>query len=101
MPEDNEMQVPEPEGPPVMSDKAQETIQRAGKAAAVVVVGGAAAFLLLSVTAQSTSGALRSQQVKWQQRQADAAEEVARQSDHAACDGPSAAAKEAQEGRHE
>ncbi len=78
MADDAEMQVPEPEGPSVRSEGTQRNVKRAGNVA-VLVIGGTAAFLLLAVVATPTSGALRSQQVKWQERQRDMAETMAKE----------------------
>ncbi len=96
MADDGEMQVPEPEGPPVMSERAQKIVRRLGTMGLTVVIGGTAAFLLLAVVPTRTQGALRSQRVTWQERQSEIAADVAKQQGSA-----TEAAPEAREGAKE
>jgi hypothetical protein len=97
MADDDEMPVLDPEGPPVMSERTQKIVQQVGKAC-LMVIGGTAAFLLLAVVATPTSGALRSQHAKWQERQRETGEEVARQK---ATDAAPLPANGPEEGHHE
>jgi hypothetical protein len=99
MAENDGMLVPEPEGPPVMSEGAQKLVRRLGTMGLTVVIGGTAAFLLLAIVPTRTHGALRSQRVKWQERQAEIAAEVAEQQGPAAevvpaAEGPEEVARE-------
>ncbi len=101
MSEDSGMQVPDPEGPPVMSEGAQKIVRRLGVMGLTVVIGGTAAFALLAIVPTRTMGAARSQRVKWEERQMDIAQEVAQQQGQAEADAAPAVAEVPKEEGHE
>jgi len=70
-----EPQVPDPNGPPVLSycqEKFPWTKTRVGMTTTfIVAASGIVGFLVLASVATPTMGASRSHRIKWQQRQAE------------------------------
>lgn len=69
-----ESPLPDPEGPPGLSEQTQKAIAKALGTGFVIVAGGVAAFFVLGTLSVSTSGAPRSQRINWEQRRADIAQ---------------------------
>ena len=73
--------IPDPNGPPALSDRIEASCKLiAAVSAKVLVIGSVAgaaafvAFVALSAAPRRTSGALRSQRIKWEDRQNQIAE---------------------------
>ena len=77
---------PDPNGPPVLPycslKKTRKILEVSGTTAVVVAIGGVVALIALGTVTTSTSGALRSQRVKGEERKAEIAQAQA-QSDAA------------------
>jgi hypothetical protein len=73
-----EHQVPDPNGPPVLPycslKKTRRVFEVSATTVAVVALGGVVAFIALGTVTTSTSGALRSQRVKWEEHKAEIAQ---------------------------
>jgi hypothetical protein len=83
-----EPQVPDPNGPPVLSSRVQSTAKAVVSVGGAVVIGGVVGFVVLATLATPTRGAMRSQQVQWQQRRQQAAAACAALDDAAARPAP-------------
>jgi len=70
-----ESQIPDPNGPPERIPLGHKIIGGVS-AGFILAVGGAAAFLALTTVARPTSGALRSQRLKWEERRIQATTEA-------------------------
>jgi hypothetical protein len=72
-----EPQIPNPDGPPVASDRERKTTCKLVSNVVIGAAGGVAAFVVLGIVATPTLGASRNLRVRWEQRRQEIAQSQA------------------------